>query len=116
MNCPGPCGWRGLAPVLAIITTADPVISIGLGVLWLGVRLRGSPAEIFGQVASLLLMIAGIVSTAHHAPQVALRDRGAGHGAWRPVIRGHRGCTWLVSLVYPSLSRPKPSSMVSSIE
>jgi hypothetical protein len=32
-----------LAPVQAIITTADPVISIGLGVLWLGVVLRGGP-------------------------------------------------------------------------
>jgi hypothetical protein len=50
---------------------ADPVISGGLGVLWLGVRLRSSPTDIFGQVASVLLMAAGIVITAHHAPQVA---------------------------------------------
>jgi len=60
-----------LAPVQAIITTADPVISIGLGVLWLGVVLRGSPADIFGEVASLLLMTAGIIITARVAPQVA---------------------------------------------
>jgi drug/metabolite transporter (DMT)-like permease len=64
---------RFLAPVLAIITTADPVISVGLSVLWLGVRLRGGPADIFGEVASLLLMITGIVITAHHAPQVTSR-------------------------------------------
>jgi hypothetical protein len=64
---------RFLAPVQAIITTADPVISIGLGLLWLGVRLRNSPADIFGQVASLLLMAAGIVITARHSPQVAER-------------------------------------------
>jgi hypothetical protein len=53
-----------------IITMADPVISVGLGILWLGVRLRSSPTEtdIFGQVASVLLMAAGIVITAHHAP------------------------------------------------
>jgi hypothetical protein len=62
---------RFLAPVQAIITTADPVISIGLGVLWLGVRLASSPADILGEVASLLLMAAGIVITARHAPQVA---------------------------------------------
>jgi hypothetical protein len=60
-----------LAPVQAIITTADPVISIGLGVVWLGVVLRGSPADIFGEVASLLLMTAGIIITARVAPQVA---------------------------------------------
>jgi hypothetical protein len=56
-----------------IITMADPVISVGLGVLWLGVRLRSSPTDIFGQVASVLLMAAGMVVTAHHAPQVAGR-------------------------------------------
>jgi phosphomannomutase len=51
-----------------IITMADPVTSVGLGILWLGVRLRSSPTDIFGQVASVLLMAAGIVITAHHAP------------------------------------------------
>ncbi len=58
-----------LAPVQAIITTTDPVISIALGVLWLGVVLRSSPVAIFGQVASLLLMTAGIIITARAAPQ-----------------------------------------------
>jgi hypothetical protein len=58
-----------LAPVQAIITTTDPVISIALGVLWLGVVLRSSALDIFGQVASLLLMTAGIIITARVAPQ-----------------------------------------------
>jgi hypothetical protein len=60
-----------LAPVQAIITTADPVISIALGVLWLDVRLRNSPGAIAGEVISLLVMTAGIVVTARHSPQVA---------------------------------------------
>jgi hypothetical protein len=60
-----------LAPVQAIITTADPVISIALGVAWLGVVLRSSPVAIFGQVASLLLMTVGIILTAHVSPQAA---------------------------------------------
>jgi hypothetical protein len=62
-----------LAPVQSIITTADPVISVGLGILWLDVLLRNSPAHIFGAVASLVLMTAGIVITAYHTPQVAER-------------------------------------------
>jgi hypothetical protein len=66
-----------LAPVQAIITTADPIISIGLGIVWLHVRLRGGPAATFGEVASLLLMTAGIVITAHHSPQ-----------AGRPAVAG----------------------------
>jgi hypothetical protein len=64
-----------LAPVQAIITTADPVISIGLGILWLDVVLRSSPAQVFGEVAFLLLMVAGIVITARHSPQVAETSR-----------------------------------------
>jgi hypothetical protein len=62
-----------LAPVQAIITTADPVISIALGVLWLHVRLRSGPVATFGVVASLLLMTAGIVIIARSSPQVAGR-------------------------------------------
>jgi hypothetical protein len=72
-----------LAPVQSIITTADPVISIGLGILWLGVVLRSSPAAIFGEVASLLLMTVGIVITASHSPQVAEERSG-------PRRRGRR--------------------------
>jgi hypothetical protein len=58
---------RVLAPVQAILTTADPVISIALGILWLGARLRGRPVEIVGEVVSLLLMTAGIVTVARFA-------------------------------------------------
>jgi hypothetical protein len=60
-----------LAPVQAIITAADPVVSIGLGIMWLSVQVRNSPASIAGEVVSLLVMVAGIVVTAQHAPQVA---------------------------------------------
>jgi hypothetical protein len=60
-----------LAPVQAIITAADPVISIALGILWLDVHVRNSPAAIAGEVVSLLVMVGGIVLTAEHAPQVA---------------------------------------------
>jgi hypothetical protein len=56
-----------LAPVQSIVTTADPVISIGLGLVLLGVVLHGSPAAIVGEVVSLLIMTAGVVVTAHRA-------------------------------------------------
>jgi hypothetical protein len=57
-----------LAPVQAIITAADPVIAIALGIGLLHVRLRSTPADIVGEVVSLLLMTAGIVMTAYNAP------------------------------------------------
>jgi hypothetical protein len=52
-----------LAPVQAIISVADPVISIALGIAWLDVRLRSSPAAIAGEVISFLLLTVGIVLT-----------------------------------------------------
>ena len=57
-----------LAPVQAIISAADPIISIALGIGWLAVRLRGGPADIAGEIVSLLLLTAGIVMTAYHVP------------------------------------------------
>lgn len=63
-----------LAPVQAILTTVDPIISIGLSILWLGARLSGGPAALAGAVVSLLVMAVGIVVTARHAPQAAKKQ------------------------------------------
>jgi hypothetical protein len=57
-----------LAPVQAIISAADPLISIALGIVWLAVQVRGSPEAITGEVASLLLLTGGIFMTAYHVP------------------------------------------------
>ncbi len=62
---------RILAPVQSIISSADPVISIALGIVWLDVVLRSTPGAIAGEVLFLLLMIVGIFVTAHYAPSVA---------------------------------------------
>jgi hypothetical protein len=58
-----------LAPVLAIITAADPIVSIAMSLLWLGVVFRSSPAAIAGEVVTLLLMVGGIWFLAGHAPK-----------------------------------------------
>ena len=60
-----------IAPVLAIITACDPIISIALGALWLNERLNSSPAGIAGEVVALILMVGGIVVIAHRSPHVA---------------------------------------------
>jgi drug/metabolite transporter (DMT)-like permease len=58
-----------IAPVMSIITAADPLVSIALAYLWLNERLSSSPAGIAGEVASLVVMTAGIVVIARHSPQ-----------------------------------------------
>lgn len=60
-----------LAPSLAIITAADPIISIALSLLWLGVVFRSSPAAIAGEVVTLVLMVGGIWFLAEHSPKCA---------------------------------------------
>jgi hypothetical protein len=56
-----------LSPVQAIITAADPVLSIGLGIVFLDVRLRGGPANVAAEILALLVMTVGIVLTARGA-------------------------------------------------
>lgn len=60
-----------IAPVLAIITTCDPIISVALGWLWLGEKLSSTPAGIVGEVLTLMLLTAGIFVVAHRAPHIA---------------------------------------------
>jgi drug/metabolite transporter (DMT)-like permease len=69
-----------LAPVQAIISVADPVISIALGVAWLDVRLRSSPGAIAGEIISFLLLTVGIIMTSrvHAADPPAQQEAAAG--------------------------------------
>ena len=60
-----------IAPVLAIITVCDPLISIALAYLWLQERLSGTPAGIAGEIIFLVVMTAGVVVVAHRAPHLA---------------------------------------------
>ncbi len=81
---------RFLAPVQAVITAADPVISIARGIAWLSVRLRSGPADIAGEVVSVLLMITGIAITANNAPLLAGPASTASSPGGRLAHRGHR--------------------------
>ena len=62
-----------IAPVLAIITSCDPIISIALAALFLNEKLSGTPKLYImpHEVISLTIMVVGVVVTAHRAPHVA---------------------------------------------
>ncbi len=66
-----------LAPVMSIIIACDPLVAILLGYLWLDERLNSHPAAVFGEVATILLMISGIVVLAHRSPQVLRKQNQA---------------------------------------
>lgn len=62
-----------IAPVLSVITVADPLVSIAVAALWLHEHIAAGTADIAAEAAALVVMTAGIVVLAHRAPQVAGR-------------------------------------------
>ncbi len=59
------------SPALAIITTVDPLISIGVGLLWLEGRITVGVGAVIGEIISLAVMVAGIAVLSSRAPHVA---------------------------------------------
>ncbi len=66
-----------IAPVMAIITACDPLISVALAYFLLNETLSSSPLAIAGQILALALMTTGIVVIAHHAPEAVKQMEGA---------------------------------------
>ena len=60
-----------IAPVLAIRTVTDPLVAIGIGLVWLNEEITGGPAAIAGEVAGLIIMSAGVVALAFRSPHMA---------------------------------------------
>jgi hypothetical protein len=73
-----------IAPVLAIRTVTDPLVAIGIGIVWLNEQIASSPADIAAEVVGLIIMSAGVVALAYRSPHVAA------HAA-RSRLEGRRG-------------------------
>jgi len=63
-----------IAPVLAIRTVTDPLVAIGIGLVWLNEQIASSPAAIAAEVVGLILMSVGVVALAYRSPHVAARS------------------------------------------
>lgn len=59
------------SPALAVITVTDPLVGIGIGLLWLGESVRVGGGLIVAEVVSLAVLAAGVFLVAHRAPIVA---------------------------------------------
>jgi hypothetical protein len=69
-----------IAPVLAIITALDPLVSIGIARVWLHESFGSSPSELAAEALSLTVMTGGIAALAHRAPQAARTESGPAGG------------------------------------
>lgn len=64
-----------IAPVLAVITTTNPLVSIVLGRLMLHETIASSAVSLAGEAVSLAMMTAGVIALAHRAPHVVQQMR-----------------------------------------
>lgn len=70
-----------ISPVLAIITTVDPLVSIALAATWLHETITSDPLGLLGEAISLAAMTGGIIALAHRAPQAGRQVAGPARGA-----------------------------------
>jgi drug/metabolite transporter (DMT)-like permease len=59
-----------IAPVLALRTVTDPLVAIGIGLLFLDEAIASSPAAIAAEVVGLAIMTVGVYALAHRSPQL----------------------------------------------
>lgn len=69
------------SPVVAVITVTDPMVGIGIGLLWLGEKVSAEPGAIAAEVLGLLIMATGVWLVAHRAPHLSGEDGAAEQGA-----------------------------------
>jgi drug/metabolite transporter (DMT)-like permease len=60
-----------VSPTLAVITVTDPLVGIGIGVLWLDETIWGTPGAVTGEVLGLAAMALGVWLVAHRAPHLS---------------------------------------------
>jgi drug/metabolite transporter (DMT)-like permease len=65
---------RALAPALAVITILDPLVGIGIGILWLGEELHSGVGPVIGQVLALFALCGGVFVLSRRAPQAAAKE------------------------------------------
>jgi hypothetical protein len=72
-----------IAPVLAIRTVTDPLVAIGIGLVWLNEHIASSPAAIAAEVSGLIIMSAGVLALAYRSPHLAAQSS-------RPAVNTQR--------------------------
>ena len=59
------------SPAMAVITVTDPLVALGIGVVWLHESIRYSGGRLAGEIAAILVVMAAVAVLARRAPQAA---------------------------------------------
>jgi drug/metabolite transporter (DMT)-like permease len=62
------------SPVVAVITVTDPLVGIGIGIMWLGESVHAEGPAVLAEVLGLLAMAAGVWLVTHRAPHLSGED------------------------------------------
>ena len=82
-------GGTLIAPVLAVITTADPLVSMVTGAVFLHEKIAAAPLNLAAEGLSLAVTIGGIIALAQRAPQLSAEQ---GQPSW-PGSRRRISCS-----------------------
>lgn len=77
-----------LTPALAVITVTDPLVSIGVGVLWLHETLATGVLYVAGQVSGLALMVIGVWLLARGAHRLIEDHKTSPEQPWSAAAPG----------------------------
>ncbi|WP_200834554.1 DMT family transporter [Amycolatopsis alkalitolerans] len=58
---------RAMAPALAVITTADPMVGVAIGIGWMGESAMDGTAVLAGEIAAAAVIVAGIWILSHRS-------------------------------------------------
>jgi drug/metabolite transporter (DMT)-like permease len=81
-----------IAPALAVITTADPLVSMGAGAAFLHEQMAAAPADLAAEALALAVAIAGVIALAQRAPQAAGAGGSPSMAEAAPGHRKHGQC------------------------
>jgi drug/metabolite transporter (DMT)-like permease len=75
-----------IAPALAIITIVDPLVGMGIGLLWLGEQLADTSAPVVaGELVAVLAIIAGVGLLAHRGTRIRAQMEAVSSSRQRPT-------------------------------
>jgi drug/metabolite transporter (DMT)-like permease len=69
-----------VSPAVAVITTVDPLVGVGIGACWFGEKVSAGPAELAGELIAALVIVGGIALLARRGEHLKRQAADAAAG------------------------------------
>jgi drug/metabolite transporter (DMT)-like permease len=71
-----------ISPAIAVITTVDPLVGIGIGVGWLGERITGSATALAGEAMAAVVVVGAIAVLTHRGEHLRRAAEQSAESTW----------------------------------